>query len=265
MEVFYYKNGHDSIPAAAKFHACFQRSNCVSIMCKHSLQPQCILIDLDILTGCSEELNRPENTSLKSIVDRLKSVKSRLDDKTKDSASLTASIALQNVTKYVALACCWQDVRPNLYHALSKACLTDLYMAPCFTERERQACQQTSMCCDAGYGPISWSDLEVLSAKVANEAVWRNIKKARGVPSSGDVISSAFGAAWPVKLGRLDTDKPDPEGRLPKPDASVPEITVSFALSSFSPRLSHSPHCLSKFGHEYSYDLKRMHIVLNST
>lgn len=80
----------------------------------------------------------------------------------------------------------------------------------------------------AAYGPISWADLEVLAVKVANEAQWRKIKKARGVPSAGDTISSAFGASWTVKLGRLDTDKPDPAGRLPKPDASVQEITVSF-------------------------------------
>ena len=84
----------------------------------------------------------------------------------------------------------------------------------------------------AGYGAISWADLEVLSAKVANEAVWRDVKKLRGVPSSGDVISSAFGAAWPVKLGRQDADQPDPEGRLPKPDATVAEITVRPLLPS---------------------------------
>jgi len=49
----------------------------------------------------------------------------------------------------------------------------------------------------------------------------------RGVPSAGDVISTAFGATWGVRLGRVDSDKPDPEGRLPKADASVAEITVS--------------------------------------
>jgi len=31
----------------------------------------------------------------------------------------------------------------------------------------------------AGYGPISWADLEVLAAKVANEAAWRVVKQAR--------------------------------------------------------------------------------------
>jgi len=46
------------------------------------------------------------------------------------------------------------------------------------------------------------------------------------VPSSGDVISTAFGASWAVRLGRVDSGKPDPEGRLPKPDASIKEITV---------------------------------------
>lgn len=81
----------------------------------------------------------------------------------------------------------------------------------------------------AGYGPISWADLEVLATKVANEAAWSKIKRARGVPSAGDVISSAFGAAWQVKLGRLDADKPDPEGRIPKADASVAQITVSIS------------------------------------
>ncbi len=53
----------------------------------------------------------------------------------------------------------------------------------------------------------------------------------RGVPSSGDIISTAFGATWNVKLGRVDSGKPDPEGRLPKPDASVKEITVILSHS----------------------------------
>ena len=34
---------------------------------------------------CSEELNRPENTDLKPIVDRLKSVKAKIEEQTKDS------------------------------------------------------------------------------------------------------------------------------------------------------------------------------------
>ena len=42
---------------------------------------------------CSEELNRPENTDLKPIVDRLKSVKAKIEEKTKDSKLLSGSRA----------------------------------------------------------------------------------------------------------------------------------------------------------------------------
>lgn len=83
-----------------------------------------------------------------------------------------------------------------------------------------------------GFALISWADLEVLAAKVANEKDWIKIKRANGVPSQGggqgggDIISSAFGASWPVKLGRVDSEQPDPAGRVPLNDASVKDLTV---------------------------------------
>ena len=82
----------------------------------------------------------------------------------------------------------------------------------------------------AGFALISYADLEVLAAKVANEKDWAKIKRANGVPSSGDIISSAFGAAWPVKLGRIDATEPSPAGLVPSSDASVQEITVSHLI-----------------------------------
>lgn len=83
-------------------------------------------------------------------------------------------------------------------------------------------------CHISGYGPISRADLEVVAAKVANEKAWGAIKRARGLPSSGDIISSAFGASWPLKLGRIDTDTADPPGRIPLADANMPAVTVRF-------------------------------------
>ena len=78
-----------------------------------------------------------------------------------------------------------------------------------------------------GFEPISYADLEVLAAKVAATKSWAAIKiKQSSLPSGGEVISSAFGAAFNVRLGRRDATEPDPAGRLPLSDAPVEEIVV---------------------------------------
>lgn len=166
----------------------------------------------DRLLLCSEELDRPENASLKPIVEKLKSLKAKIDEKTANSEPFPNFPSLHNKGKSAYL-------HRHISAGISRS-------------------QRWII---TGYGAISWADLEVLSVKVANEAAWRVVKKARGVPSSGDVISTAFGAAWPVKLGRVDAEQPDPENRLPKLDASVPEVTVSLrpVLSCF--RLCYVP------------------------
>jgi hypothetical protein len=75
---------------------------------------------------------------------------------------------------------------------------------------------------------ITWADLSVLAAKVAAQMSWFAAKKARlGAGADVDTISSAFGADWPVVLGRMDSSAPDAPGGLPDPaTASVQEVRV---------------------------------------
>lgn len=77
-----------------------------------------------------------------------------------------------------------------------------------------------------GSGPISWADTLVLAARVATQTAWRDIKIARAqIKSGGEVIAgSAFGAPWPVRLGRADSAAPGPAGRVPAADAPVEDI-----------------------------------------
>ncbi|CAL8460517.1 g46 [Coccomyxa elongata] len=77
-----------------------------------------------------------------------------------------------------------------------------------------------------GMEPITWADLIVLGAKVAALKQWFAAKKARLGPGADiDTISSAFGADWPVVLGRVDSTTPDTAGRVPDPaTASVQEV-----------------------------------------
>jgi L-ascorbate peroxidase len=66
-----------------------------------------------------------------------------------------------------------------------------------------------------GSGPISWADTLVLAAKVAIGDEWREIKLARAAnPAGGDTIVKAFGAAWDVRLGRLDSSEAAPNRAL---------------------------------------------------
>lgn len=63
---------------------------------------------------------------------------------------------------------------------------------------------------------ISWADTLVLGAKVAAERSWFVAKKTRlGAGADVDTISSAFGADFPVFLGRKDADTPDPPAAIP--------------------------------------------------
>jgi L-ascorbate peroxidase len=113
----------------------------------------------------SEELNRKENSGLKSYVDKLAKAKKAIDSK---SATV-------------------------------------------------------------GQGAISWADLEVLAVKVAMTLGWVAIKvKRSSIASGGTVIADAFGAAWPVSLGRLDATEPDAPVSIPSDDASPEEVKAFF-------------------------------------
>ena len=67
------------------------------------------------------------------------------------------------------------------------------------------------------------------------------IKTEKSGVGKGEIVSSAFGADYPVKIGRVDSNVPDPAGRIPSADASVEEIQArsaaadSCACSSWPP------------------------------
>ncbi|CAK0787502.1 hypothetical protein CVIRNUC_010722 [Coccomyxa viridis] len=80
-----------------------------------------------------------------------------------------------------------------------------------------------------GIPPISWADTIVLGAKVSAEQSWVVAKKARlGAGADIDTISSAFGADFPLNLGRTDTTQPDPAGRFPDASTASPEEIQTF-------------------------------------
>jgi len=113
-----------------------------------------------------EELKRPENASLKPLVEKLKEVKKTVDE--------------QNAASNQA--------------------------------------------------PISWSDLLVLTARLAVSKEWR-VQKRKRTASDQDaaLLQTAFGADWPVRLGRVDSNTPGEPNRIPQADASVEDIR-SFLL-----------------------------------
>lgn len=72
----------------------------------------------------------------------------------------------------------------------------------------------------------------MLGAKVSAELAWVKAKRVRlGKGADIETISSAFGADFPVNLGRKDATQPDPAGRFPDPNTASPqEIQVSQLL-----------------------------------
>ncbi|KAL3132609.1 hypothetical protein ABBQ32_009138 [Trebouxia sp. C0010 RCD-2024] len=81
----------------------------------------------------------------------------------------------------------------------------------------------------AGQGPISWADLIVLAAKVAHVLSWTEQKVKRAtVASGGSTIADAFGAAFPVPLGRMDADSADDAVKIPTQSASPAEVKEFF-------------------------------------
>lgn len=102
----------------------------------------------------------------------------------------------------------------------------------------------------AGAAPISFADLEVAAAKVATRKSWLRTKiGASKVESGGQAIADRFGADWNITLNRDDATGPDPEGRLPAPDAPVEEIKVMIGIDPLVPLLLFMlgcvvcPHC----------------------
>ena len=88
----------------------------------------------------------------------------------------------------------------------------------------------------AGIPPISWADTIVLGAKVSAEQSWVVAKRARlGAGADIETISSAFGADFPLNLGRVDATQPDPAGRFPDANTASPdEIQVTLHSCSTS-------------------------------
>lgn len=82
--------------------------------------------------------------------------------------------------------------------------------------------------CTAGQEAISWADLIVLAAKVAHVQLWTAAKvKRASVAADGSTIAEAFGAAFPVPLGRVDATSADRQVPIPQKGASATEVKVS--------------------------------------
>ena len=80
----------------------------------------------------------------------------------------------------------------------------------------------------AGQEAISWADLIVLAAKVAHVQLWTAGKvKRASVASGGSTIAEAFGAAFPLPLGRVDATQPDPAAQIPTQSSSPADVKVS--------------------------------------
>lgn len=96
-----------------------------------------------------------------------------------------------------------------------------------FTEVSKLECQHDLFGLHPGQEPISWADLIVLSAKVAHVLAWTQQKVKRStVASGGSTIADAFGAAFPVPLGRVDATTADEPVKIPTQSASPAEIKV---------------------------------------
>ncbi|KAL8131109.1 hypothetical protein AgCh_007153 [Apium graveolens] len=93
-------------------------------------------------------------------------------------------------------------------------------------------------------GPISYSDLIQLGAQSAMKSTFlaSAIRKCGGNEEKGNILYSAYGSSgqWGLfdrNFGRLDTQEPDPEGRVPLWDkASVQEMKDKFSALGFTPR-----------------------------
>ena len=106
-----------------------------------------------------------------------------------------------------------------------------------FTEAYKLMCQHDLSVLHPGQEPISWADLIVLSAKVAHVLAWTQQKVKRAtVASGGSTIADAFGAAFPVPLGRVDATSADEPVKIPTQSASPAEIKVREGEGSIANR-----------------------------
>jgi len=73
--------------------------------------------------------------------------------------------------------------------------------------------------------------LIVLAAKVAHVQSWtaQKVKRA-SIAQDGSTIAEAFGAAFPLPLGRVDATSPDAPVQVPTQTASPAEVKVSLNI-----------------------------------
>ena len=67
----------------------------------------------------------------------------------------------------------------------------------------------------------------MLAAKVAHVSSWtaQKVKRA-SIAQDGSTIAEAFGAAFPVSLGRVDATTPDDPVQIPTQSSSPAEVKV---------------------------------------
>eukprot|EP00262_Sarcandra_glabra_P003357 TRINITY_DN14030_c0_g1_i1.p1 TRINITY_DN14030_c0_g1~~TRINITY_DN14030_c0_g1_i1.p1 ORF type:complete len:348 (-),score=53.77 TRINITY_DN14030_c0_g1_i1:294-1337(-) len=93
-------------------------------------------------------------------------------------------------------------------------------------------------------GPLSFADLIQCAAQsaVKNTFLTSAIRKCGGNEEKGNLVYSAYGSngQWGLferEFGRMDSQEPDPEGRIPQWEkASVQEMKDKFSAIGFGPR-----------------------------
>ncbi|CAG9467473.1 unnamed protein product [Pedinophyceae sp. YPF-701] len=96
-----------------------------------------------------------------------------------------------------------------------------------------------------GQGEVSWADLLVCAGRIATLALWRKQKVDKAqIPSGGETIATAFGADWPVRLGRVDATEAGPNVAVPQPGDDVETIKEFF----FKLNYKNAGEPISRFG-----------------
>ena len=110
-----------------------------------------------------------------------------------------------------------------------------------YIEKLRKAKEVIDAQARPGQAGVSWADLEVLAARAALRADFRDAKLKRAASKSSDgkanpAAADAVTADFPVNVGRVDSgDKAGPAGKLPSVDADAETVRAFFAQLGAKP------------------------------
>lgn len=111
-----------------------------------------------------------------------------------------------------------------------------------FVEKLKKAKEVIDAQARPGQSGISWADLEVLAARTALRASFRDAKVKRSIEKSKDgkpnlaAVNAAASVEFPVNVGRIDSgEAAGPAGKLPPVDADAIAVKDFFALLGAKP------------------------------